>query len=192
MEARPLTDEELVEEAGRLAMQSVVNRWGGPFGAVIAQDGIVVARGQNRVLLTGDPTAHAEIDAIRKAIETTNPFAPAISPDHFDESTLKLSNEAGGTHNPQPRARMLNGMVIYTSGEPCPMCLAAIYWARLDACFFGCDAATARKAGFDDSFLYDELRKPRSARSLKTVKLTSDACVEAYEAWSHLSDQHLY
>lgn len=186
-----MTRDELIAHAGRLALESVVNRWGGPFGAVIARDGLIVATGQNRVLLTGDPTAHAEIEAIRKAVQAVNPYAPTIAPDHLDESTLALAAVDGDPSSP-PRARMLSGMEIYTSGEPCPMCLAAIHWARLDACYFGCDVDMARQIGFDDAVLYEELGKPRRLRRLKTEQVPSELCEKAYVTWSENRDRHLY
>src|SRR5215216_3540694 len=109
-----VTPDELMEEACRLAKESVDNEWGGPFGAVIARDGEIVARGQNRVLLTGDVTAHAEVEAIRKAVAALNPEAPSISAEQRNQSTLELIDRPEGSPDPFPRrAKMLIGHEIY-------------------------------------------------------------------------------
>lgn len=178
-----MTGDELMAEAGRLAMESVLNHWGGPFGAVIARRGDVVATGQNRVLLTGDPTAHAEMEAIRKAVQVLTPCSPTIAPGHLDDATLALATAGESVPGAPRRARMLSGMEIYSTGQPCPMCMAAIYWARLDACYFACGAESARRIGFDDVFISEELRKPPGLRRLKTVNLPSRSCERAYEMW---------
>src|SRR6185437_1406747 len=124
----PMTRDALMEEACRLARESVDNGWGGPFGSVITRDGEIVARGQNRVLLTGDPTAHAEVETIRKAVQRLNPEAPSISQEHQNESTLEFVPRPKGSDDPVPeRAKMLQGCSIYISGAPCPMCMSAIY-----------------------------------------------------------------
>lgn len=173
-------------------MESVVNHWGGPFGAVIARTGYVVARGQNRVLLTGDPTAHAEMEAIRKAVQILNPYSPTIAPEHHGEATLAL----GAVQTPPPgvprRSRMLSGLEIYSTGEPCPMCLAAIYWARLDACYFACDGEMTRKIGFDDGEIYEELGKPLEARHLRMAKVPSKLAQAAYDKWLESPARHAY
>ncbi|MFI1288919.1 nucleoside deaminase [Streptomyces sp. NPDC020792] len=112
---------EYLAEAAQLATESVENGRGGPFGAVITHDGEVIARGQNRVLLTADPTAHGEMEAIRKAIQYLNPDAPTVSEDHQNEYTLELVPRPDGSPDILPeRARMLQGCSIYTSGAPCP------------------------------------------------------------------------
>ncbi len=123
-----MTPDELMEEACRLAEEAVRNDWGGPFGAVIARDGEIVATGQNRVLLTGDLTAHAEVEAIRKAVQVLTVHAPAIAKERRDSSTLQLVPRPTDSTDPLPHsARMLMGMDIYTVGMPCPMCMGAIY-----------------------------------------------------------------
>lgn len=110
---------ELITEAVRLATESVENGWGGPFGAVLTRNGDIIARGQNRVLLTGDPTAHAEMETIRKAVQRLNPEAPSISEEHQNESTLEYVPRPDGSPDRVPeRARMLQGCSIYISGAP--------------------------------------------------------------------------
>ncbi|HTZ28794.1 MAG TPA: nucleoside deaminase [Streptosporangiaceae bacterium] len=161
-----MTRDDLMEEACRLAKQSVENNWGGPFGAVIAKDGEIVARGQNRVLLTGDPTAHAEIETIRKA---------AGSPDRVPE-----------------RAKMLKDHEIFISGAPCPMCMSAIYWSRIDAVYFACDLHATSGIGFDDQFQYEDFSRPYEDRSIDITQFRSDLGEVAYKAWSQKRDKHPY
>ncbi len=124
---------EFLRRAIALATQNVVSGAGGPFGALIARDGRIVAEGENTVTASNDPTAHAEVNAIRAAARALGTFT-------------------------------LAGCQLYSSCEPCPMCLAAAHWARLDAIFYGASAADAARAGFDDAFLYQVLRKDRAER----------------------------
>ena len=135
-----------------LATGNVLSGAGGPFGAVIVKDGEVIATGVNHVTASNDPTAHAEITAIRNA-------AAALGSFELKECT------------------------IYSSCEPCPMCLGAIFWSRVDALFFGSTAKDAADAGFDDSFFYDELRKSIGERSIPTVNLMRDEAEESFQAW---------
>jgi len=182
-----------MNEACRLAIESVANAWGGPFGAVIARDGEIVARGQNRVLLTGDVTAHGEIEAIRKAVQVLNPRAPSIGAEHVDQSTLTLVPRPDGSPDRVPRrARMLMGMEIYTCGAPCPMCMSAIYWARLDAVYFASDVAATSRIGFDDAFQYEDFARPLADRSVKVEQLRPDLGAAAYETWAEKPDRHPY
>src|SRR6201997_3816427 len=129
-----------MQRAIQLAVENVRAAQGGPFAAVIVRDGEIVGEGANSVTTTNDPTAHAEVNAIRNACRALDTF------------TLK-------------------GCEIYTSCEPCPMCLAAIYWARCDAIFYGSSAADAAAAGFDDAFLYEEMKRPINQRKIPTVNL---------------------
>jgi len=145
----------------RLAVEAVEGNLGGPFGAVIVRDGAVVATGENRVTSSADPTAHAEIVAIRAAC-------------------AKL-----GTHE-------LSGCVIYSSCEPCPMCLAAIEWARLDRLYYAATREDAAAAGFDHARLYEELAKPPAERALRTETLLGDEAREAFRAWEAKSDRVPY
>ena len=135
-----------------LATENVTSGRGGPFGAVVVKDGNVIASGANFVTANNDPTAHAEITAIRAACQALGSFS-------------------------------LDGCELYTSCEPCPMCMAATYWARCKAVFYGCVAADAAKAGFDDAFLYAELKKPLSERELPMVNLCAEEAWAAFAAW---------
>ena len=122
-----------MQRAIALATENVTSGVGGPFGAVVVRGGEMVATGVNLVTATNDPTAHAEVVAIRAACQALGSF-------------------------------QLTGCEVYTSCEPCPMCLAALYWARCDAIFYGNTAADAAAAGFDDSFLYQEIARPLDQR----------------------------
>jgi guanine deaminase len=135
-----------------LAVENVNSGAGGPFGAVIVRAGEVIATGVNRVTTSLDPTAHAEVQAIRAACQKLNDF-------------------------------QLTGCTVYTSCEPCPMCLAAIYWARCEAIFFGCTAQDAANAGFDDSFLYKEVVKPHDQRTIPTGRLLGPEALASFNAW---------
>lgn len=155
-----MTDEELMREAIRLSEENVANG-GGPFGAVIARDGEIIATGVNRVTASCDPTAHAEVNAIREACRRLGTFD-------------------------------LSGCTIFSSCEPCPMCLGAIYWAHLDRLYFGNDKTDAKSIGFDDSFIYDELALPRYRRRLPSQPLLSDAALGAFRLWTEKSDKTTY
>ena len=184
---------ELIEEAAELAVESVRNGWGGPFGAVIVKDGEIVARGQNRVLLTGDPTAHAEIEAIREAVRIVNPYAPTIPGERRNEAHLQLVPRPEGSSDPAPeRARMLMGYELYTTGAPCPMCMGAIYWARLDRVFYSCGTEAAEAAGFSDAFVYEDLAKPEGERLIPMRQIHPELGEPAYRAWSEKPDRHPY
>ncbi|MBV8115564.1 MAG: nucleoside deaminase [Silvibacterium sp.] len=141
-----------MQRAIQLAVENVRSRKGGPFAAVIVRDGEIVGEGANSVTSTKDPTAHAEVNAIRNACRALNSF------------TLK-------------------GCDIYTSCEPCPMCLAAIYWARIDAIYFGSDSNDAARAGFDDSYFYEEIRLHRDARSVPLRQILSDEAWQSFQLW---------
>ena len=149
-----------MREAIRLASANVENG-GGPFGAVIARGGEIIATGVNRVTANCDPTAHAEVSAIRAAAQ-------------------KL-----GTFN-------LSGCEIYSSCEPCPMCLGAIYWARLDHLFYGNTKADAARIGFDDAFIYKELALPLSERTLRAEQLLGKEAIATFEAWEQKTDKTPY
>ncbi len=155
-----MSKEQLMREAIRLSEENVTNG-GGPFGAVIARDGKIVATGVNRVTANNDPTAHAEVSAIRAACEKLNTFD-------------------------------LSGCEIYTSCEPCPMCLGAIYWAHIDKIYYGNDKDDAKAIDFDDSFIYDELALPRGERRLPVEILLDNEAIKAFEMWKNKADKVEY
>ena len=155
-----MTREELMREAIRLSEDNVRNG-GGPFGAVIARDGEIVGTGTNRVTLDCDPTAHAEVNAIRAAASRLGTFD-------------------------------LSGCEIYSSCEPCPMCLGAIYWAHLDRLYYGNDKQDAAGIGFDDAFIYRELDLKPEDRSLKSERLLSDEAAAAFREWAAKPDKVEY
>lgn len=157
---KTMTSQELMQLAIRLSEQNV-EQGGGPFGAVIARNGEVIATGTNRVTPDCDPTAHAEVSAIRAAAR-------------------KL-----GTYD-------LSGCEIYTSCEPCPMCLGAIYWAHLDRIYYGNDQHDAARIGFDDAFIYKELSRDPSQRELRMQELLPDEAIRAFEIWEQKSDKIEY
>ena len=153
--------EQFLREAIRLSEEKMEQGEGGPFGAVITKDGIVVGRGWNKVTSANDPTAHAEVEAIRDACSTLQTFS-------------------------------LKGCQIYTSCEPCPMCLAAIYWARLDALYFAASRADAADAGFDDARLYEEVSLDPEKRSLYMEQhLLEEAC-RVFLTWKSKADKQPY
>ena len=144
---------EFLRRAIALATENVVSGAGGPFGAVIARDGRIVAEAVNTVTATLDPTAHAEVNAIRTAAKVLGSFT-------------------------------LAGCELYTSCEPCPMCLAAAHWARMDAIYFGASAADAARAGFDDALLYEELRKDAGERKLLPARqMLGEEAWASFAAW---------
>ena len=145
--------EELMARAVAMSKHGIEIRAGGPFGAVIARAGEVVADGWNRVTSQNDPTAHAEVVAIREAAQSL------------------------WTHD-------LSGCILYTSCEPCPMCLSAAHWSRVDHVYYANTRADAAGIGFDDSELYDEVAKPIEARSLSITRLENDDAVSVMQEWA--------
>lgn len=149
-----------MREAIKLSAESV-RSGGGPFGAVIVRDGEIIARGENRVTVCNDPTAHAEVSAIR-------------------EAAARL-----GTYD-------LSGCELYSSCEPCPMCLGAIYWARLDKLYYAGTRADAANVGFDDAHIYEELPLEPSQRELPTETLLREEAQRVFEAWAEKADKKEY
>ena len=145
-------DEHFMRMAIALATENAVSGRGGPFGAVIVREGAVLATGVNQVTATNDPTAHAEISAIRNACRELGAFE-------------------------------LTGATLYSSCEPCPMCLAAILWARCGGLFFGNTAEDAAAAGFDDSYFYEQVRQPADRRDLPTATLLRAEAAASFSAW---------
>ncbi len=131
-----------------------VSAGGGPFGAVVVKDGAIIAEGVNRVTATHDPTAHAEVSAIRAACAKLGAFE-------------------------------LNDCDLYTSCEPCPMCLGAIYWARPAHVYFGSLAADAARVGFDDAFIYREIAQPHARREIPMIQLMREEALAAFRAWEN-------
>ena len=149
-----------MRKAIALSVENIKNG-GGPFGAVIVKDGKIIASGVNRVTANTDPTAHAEVNAIRKAAKKMGTFD-------------------------------LAGCDIYTSCEPCPMCLGAVYWAHLDKMYYGNSKTDARNIGFDDSFIYDEINLNPENRRVKTVQLLPEEAIEAFKTWTLEVDKVCY
>jgi guanine deaminase len=155
-----MNNEELMRRAIALSEESVKNG-GGPFGAVIARKGEIIAEAANRVTLDHDPTAHAEVSAIR------------------------LASSKLGTFN-------LSGCDIYTSCEPCPMCLGAIYWARLDNVYYANNREDAANIGFDDDFIYHEMALKPSERSKKMELLLPNEAINAFKMWEEKVEKTEY
>ena len=151
---------QFMRHAIQLAVENIKNG-GGPFGAVIVKDGKVIATGVNRVTANNDPTAHAEVSAIRAACEALGTFS-------------------------------LEGCDIYSSCEPCPMCLGAIYWAHLDHLYYGANKHDAAAAGFDDQFIYEELEQPIPSRRLTTEILLADEAQEPFTVWKQHDERTEY
>jgi len=141
-----------MRQAIALATENVTSGRGGPFGAIVVHDGQIIASGVNQVTATNDPTAHAEVVAIRAACKALGTF-------------------------------QLHGCTVYTSCEPCPMCLAALYWSRCDAVYYGNSAGDAAAIGFDDSFLYEQVALPIKDRKLPMKRLLPDEAIASFEVW---------
>jgi tRNA(Arg) A34 adenosine deaminase TadA len=152
---------QFLKQAISLARENVESGTGGPFGAVVVRNGEVVATGTNLVTASDDPTAHAEVVAIRNACEALGTF-------------------------------QLGDCEIYCSCEPCPMCLGAIYWARPARVVFASTAHDAADAGFDDGFIYDEIRRPRDRRRLPLEQLRVPEAGEEFTAWLNSEDRVEY
>jgi tRNA(Arg) A34 adenosine deaminase TadA len=150
-----------MEEAIRLAREKMLAGEGGPFGAVVVADDRVIGRGWNRVTSTSDPTAHAEIVAIRDACRHLGAF-------------------------------QLEGCDLYTSCEPCPMCLGAIYWARPARVFYAATRDDAKRAGFDDAFIYDEVVLPIEERQIPMLPLSRESAIEVFRDWTQLEGRVEY
>ena len=150
-----------MQEAINLSRKNILEGKGGPFAAVIVKDGAVIARGTNLVTSTNDPTAHAEIVAIREACRALRSF-------------------------------QLEGCDIYTSCEPCPMCLGAIYWARPKAIYFANTRDDAAKIGFDDRLIYEEFTRPHSDRRIPIKQILREEALVAFREWQEKNDKVPY
>lgn len=155
-----MNPEQLMRRAIALSEESIKNG-GGPFGAVIAKDGEIVAEASNSVTIDNDPTAHAEVNCIRKAARKTGSFD-------------------------------LSGCEIYSSCEPCPMCLGAIYWAHIDKIYYGNNRKDAARIGFDDDMIYREIALDPADRHKKTVTLLPEEAINAFDEWEKDLDRKAY
>lgn len=144
--------EKFMQLAINLSEKNVAEGLGGPFGAVVVKDGKIIAKSGNKVTTTNDPTAHAEVSAIRLACKKLKTFD-------------------------------LSGCVIYTSCEPCPMCLSAIYWARIETIYYANTKVDAANIGFDDKFIYDEIEKPMAKRTLPIHQMMRTEAQQAFRLW---------
>ena len=153
-------DEKFMQQAIDLSIDNVANG-GGPFGAVIVKDGQIIATGTNRVTANCDPTAHAEVSAIRAACKALKCFK-------------------------------LTGCTIYTSCEPCPMCLSAIYWAGIDRIFYGNTKQDAKQINFDDSFIYDQIALNATERAIPSINIMREQALAGFRAWSDKDDKIEY
>jgi tRNA(Arg) A34 adenosine deaminase TadA len=144
-----------------MAIQGVLSNEGGPFGCIIVKDGQIIGKGNNKVTSTNDPTAHAEVMAIREACKNLNSF-------------------------------QLDDCILYTSCEPCPMCLGAIYWARPKKVYYGCNKTDAAKIGFDDNFIYKELDLEPGKRTIPFEQINKETAMKAFQAWEDKEDKIEY
>lgn len=156
-----LTHDDFMQIAVELAEKGMDTGEGGPFGAIIVKNGEIVGKGNNRVTSTNDPTAHAEMVAIRDACKNLNSF-------------------------------QLDDCEIYTSCEPCPMCLSAIYWSRPKAVYYACTKEDASNIGFDDDYIYHQIYKPIDKRDLKLTKLNDLESLRVFKKWDDKDDKILY
>lgn len=153
-------DRHFMQMACDLAVENV-DRGGGPFGAVIVKDGKVIAAAGNSVTLDNDPTAHAEVNAIRRACALTRNFK-------------------------------LDGCVVFSSCEPCPMCLSALYWAGVSRIYYGATAADAEHINFSDAFIYREIEKPHIERSIPCIHIQDSSAIDAFNKWNLMADKAEY
>jgi guanine deaminase len=154
-------DSPFMARAIQLSIENVQSGRGGPFGAVVVKNGAVIGEAANQVTATNDPTAHAEVLAIREACKKLGVFE-------------------------------LEGCEIYTSCKPCPMCLGAIYWARLSRVYFANADADASRIGFDDSLIYSEIARPLSERKIPMIQMMREEALAAFRAWEHKSNKIEY
>ena len=156
-----MSNEKFMRRAIELSMENIKSGKGGPFGAVIVKDGKIIGQGTNSVTSSNDPTAHAEMNAIREACKALSSY-------------------------------QLEGCEIYTSCEPCPMCLAAIYWSHISKVFYANTKKDAAEINFDDLFIYDEIAKPIHQRSKQFIQLSRSEALEAFEMWRKSEDKKPY
>lgn len=156
-----MNKKELMQEAIKCSLEGMHSNAGGPFGAVIAKDGEIIAKGWNKVTSTNDPTAHAEVTVIREACKKLGTFD-------------------------------LTGCELYTSCEPCPMCLSASYWAGIKKIYYGNTRKDAADINFDDDFIYKEIPLPMSERTIPMEQVDREEAIKAFEEWSKKNDKIEY
>src|SRR3954447_1210832 len=156
-----MSADKFMEEAIGEALINVMTSHGGPFGAIVVKDGKIIGMGRNEVTASNDPTAHAEVQAIRDACQNLNTF-------------------------------QLDDCEIYTSCEPCPMCIGAIYWARPKAIYYACTKQDAAKIGFDDQFIYDQLALPVESRKIPMIKIFPANGDLPFRTWENSQDKVEY
>ena len=149
---------QFIHETIEMATENARRGHGGPFAAMVVVGGKVAGRGVNRVTQNNDPTAHAEVMAIRNACKELDTFK-------------------------------LEGAVLYTSCEPCPMCLSAIYWARIKTIYYAADNTDAARAGFDDSFIYKEIRLPIEKRAIPAIRIENEEAFKPFHAWISMENK---
>ena len=150
-----------MEKAIEVALENVISNQGGPFGAIVVKDGKIIGTGRNEVTASNDPTAHAEVQAIRAACQYLNDF-------------------------------QLIDCEIYTSCEPCPMCIGAIYWARPKAVYYACTKEDAAKIGFDDQFIYEQLSLPIDQRNITMIQISPNQYKLPFQTWEKSKDKKQY
>ena len=150
-----------MEKAIEVALENVISNQGGPFGAIVVKDGKIIGTGRNEVTASNDPTAHAEVQAIREACQYLNDF-------------------------------QLIDCEIYTSCEPCPMCIGAIYWARPKAVYYACTKEDAAKIGFDDQFIYEQLSLPIDQRNITMKQISPNQYELPFKTWEKSKDKTYY
>lgn len=156
-----IDDQIFMAQAIALSVSGMENNEGGPFGAVVVKDGVVIGIGNNKVTSTNDPTAHAEVVAIREACKHLNSF-------------------------------QLDGCVLYTSCEPCPMCLGAIYWARPDKIVYACTRDDAAAIDFDDAFIYEEIQTTINSRKIPMCQVSRNDALVAFKKWAEKTNKTRY
>jgi tRNA(Arg) A34 adenosine deaminase TadA len=156
-----MQNQEFMKRAGELARENIKNGTGGPFGCVVVKNGKIISEGANHVTTENDPTAHAEIVAIRNACQTLGSF-------------------------------QLDDCEIYTSCEPCPMCLGAIYWARPKKVYYSSTKENAKNIGFDDQFIYEEIAKKYADRNIPFLELKDEEATKAFTDWTEKNDKVKY
>ncbi|MEO6357164.1 MAG: nucleoside deaminase [Ferruginibacter sp.] len=154
-------EEKFMQEAVALSKQGMLNNEGGPFGCIVVKDDVIIGRGNNKVICNQDPTAHAEITAIRDACKTLGNY-------------------------------QLDGCEIYTSCEPCPMCLGAIYWARPKVVYYANTREDAASIGFDDAMIYEEMSTNIEGRKIPILPVNKKSAMEVFLEWVNKTDKNVY